>query len=698
MCFQSAHGPANSEDDGGEHDCEDGRKLLQRQCPADAPDLGEQAGVEQIMAAKPERCAEDAAENGVSRSFARDHARKLLIRKPEGAEHAVLTRTRADAHGDAVDHIKHGNKSDHGKKSVDEKRKAIIRAAGAGVRKSIVDESHRCSCLRADGVHICVAGAWRKLEIDDAVGGLAGEGAEGLLARDERAEIAVTDERRLANEPDNGHLLLLAVHCERKLVADGQRSLAAVLVINSEHGIWLIFRSGKITCDEIILCPGELTRVVACQIDGAARIVACRRKIAGEHAPVSRLDDAIARKRVEKCGINRAGIVAARDGNIRRPWREGTQRALHHVNSDGKSQKEDDAEGKRAGHEQEIFAAGARVVNAEGGLHAQMPRRRSGAHWQLIGGVTADSDERRHLRSAFRWCARSDEHRRKSEHDTGDDRRHTHAERRHFRKILRREMAQHGAEDPDQHHAHDHPAGNRETTPAQRFPAHEPHHLLRRRAETAQHAVKFCTLSNARVQARGDHEHTGDEHQHAEHDRCEIDLHHRRARALSVEAEELHVFHDLIVGKIHVRFEIADRLPREKRMRKLHIEPAVHIVEVDVRKRLRVHPLCFGVHLAESLRREKGAKPIGRHRLRAVLAEAADGARNPAAIRRSDGHRIADLHAVDIPRVLRQHDVVCAFRKVSVVDGIRDDLCHHRFVTAGVVVIYNSFPITKEYI
>ena len=322
-------------------------------------------------------------------------------------------------------------------------------------------------------------------------------------------------------------------------------------------------------------------------------------------------------------------------------------------------------------------------MDAEGGLHAQVPRRRSRAHWQLIGGVTADSDERRHLRSAFRWCARSDEHCGQSEHNAGDDRRHTHAKRRHFRKILRREMAQHGAEDPDQHHAHDHPAGNREPTPAQRFPAHEPHHLLWRRAEAAQHAVKFCTLSNARVQARGDHEHTGDEHQHAEHDRCEIDLHHRRARALSVEAEELHVFHDLIVGKIHVRFEIADRLPREKRMRKLHIEPAVHIVEVDVRKRLRIHLLRFGVHLAEALRRQKGAEPIGRHCLRAVLTEAADGARDPAAIRRSDRHRLADLHAVDIPRVLRQHDVVCAVRELSIVDGVRDDLCHHRFVTAS---------------
>ena len=118
-------------------------------------------------------------------------------------------------------------------------------------------------------------------------------------------------------------------------------------------------------------------------------------------------------------------------------------------------------------------------------------------------------------------------------------------------------------------------------------------------------------------------------------------------------------------------------------MRKLHIKPAVHIVEIDVRKRLYVHPLCFGVHLAESLRRQKGAEPIGRHRLRAVPAEAADGARDPAAIRCGDRHHLTNFHAVNIPRILRQHDVVCAVRELSIVDGVRDDLCHHRFVTAS---------------
>ena len=154
--------PSCGAPDGGDgcdkNDQHDGAQSTDREIPGDAPLGGDHGFIQVLMQGQTCRAAGYASADGVGGGFRGDHEHHLSAAHADGPQGAVLADARGDAHGDAVDDVKHGDQCNHGEKTVDEEGHGPVGAFGLRVACPLVGEGDPRSRQIAEGFHIAVGG------------------------------------------------------------------------------------------------------------------------------------------------------------------------------------------------------------------------------------------------------------------------------------------------------------------------------------------------------------------------------------------------------------------------------------------------------------------------------------------------------------------------------------------------------------
>ena len=140
------------------------------------------------------------------------------------------------------------------------------------------------------------------------------------------------------------------------------------------------------------------------------------------------------------------------------------------------------------------------------------------AHRHILGAA-GDRRHRRDLCCPFCRGLRSQQHRHHTHHGTGAQARRAQLPDWRCRKLAADAVPQRGADRPAGQSAQHKADGHRRPAPVEGFQPDEPDDLPFAHADAAHHAKELGALGQIAVHAAGDHQHSGQQHQHEQH-RC----------------------------------------------------------------------------------------------------------------------------------------------------------------------------------
>ena len=125
----------------------------------------------------------------------------------------------------------------------------------------------------------------------------------------------------------------------------------------------------------------------------------------------------------------------------------------HKLDQDAEAQKQDDAEREGAGHEEQVFLHGDRMVDSEGGFDFKEPPVYPTVPLGGALGISRHGCDGGYLGSPLCRGARRNENRDKSHENSADDSNRADGEQRRIRKFFTDDEPQHGAEPPCDHNS-----------------------------------------------------------------------------------------------------------------------------------------------------------------------------------------------------------------------------------------------------